>query len=162
MKVKLTVLSNAGRVLCLKLRLWKFLYLVSRDTHIEWKTRKHSSRMRTALLQTICALVAKTRCCSWGVGGLCLKWTSLNRSPVLATRCQSGGRGCTVSSKASWIMVTCAPPSGAAHCVTEWQTDTTEKINGHMCTPLGVHMCYRMDRQTRLKRLPSGNSVGGR
>ena len=108
------------------------------------KTRKHSSRMRTALLQTICASVAKTRCCSWGVGGLCLKWTSLNRSPVLATRCQSGGDpqvwcwgGCTVSSKASWIMVTCAPPSG-------------------------VHMCYRMtDRHDWKDYLPATPLAGG-
>ena len=46
-------------------------------------TRKHSSRMRTTRMTTVCA--SGTRCQYWW--GWALKWTSLNRSPVMAIRC---------------------------------------------------------------------------
>ena len=156
------------------------------------KTRKHSSRMRTALLQTICASVAKTRCCSWGVGGGLSKGlqcasseqSDLNRSPVLATRCQSGltdegiprsdvGRrpGGGLYSEFQGIMDN-GPHLDLSHSLgRRWS-----RRNIHSATPLGFTACclvspsgvhitetlLQNDRQTRLKRLPSGNSVGGR
>ena len=109
----------------------------------KWKTRKYSSRMCTACLPTVHALVV-TRCqYSSGLG--VLKWTSFKRSPVMVTRCPiaRGGRAkgshvwcpggqdqdqvpCIVWSNASWVMVTWGPP---------------------------------VDRQTWLKALPSHNFV---
>ena len=90
--------------------------------------------MSTTHLQTVLASVATTRYHS-GVGEV-LKLTSLNRFPVLATRCQywgevsglmswrAGGSPCTVKSKASWVMATWGPFCGQ----TEWQSHMTENI----------------------------------
>ena len=52
-------------------------------------TRKHSSRMRTSHLEAVHAsvLVVTTKCHSWGG----TTWTSLNRSPVITTRCHYQG-----------------------------------------------------------------------
>ena len=50
--------------------------------HFHIRTRKNSSTMRNALLETIYASVDATRRCSLGE---VLKRTSLNRSPVIAT-----------------------------------------------------------------------------
>ena len=101
------------------------------------ETRMHSSRMRTTRLLT------GIHCCTGGClsvaqgvsargGGVSqsvqyscrvLKWTSVNRSPVMATRwgfhvwCPGlvmgqlpEGRPCTVRSNSSWVMVTWGPP----------------------------------------------------
>ena len=61
--------------------------------HLHWakgntkSTRKHSSRMHTACLETVRASVSvATTNIAWGVGGI-LKWTSLNKSPVITIRC---------------------------------------------------------------------------
>ena len=52
--------------------------------------------MRTARLLTVCALVATTRC--QHQGGEVLRWTSLNRTPVMTTRChKQGSRRCPMS-----------------------------------------------------------------
>ena len=127
-----------------------------------FRTRKNSSRMRAALLPTIHALVA-TRCQHWWVGWV-LKWTSLNRSPVMATRChwqgnqdqgsfngdQRWGKG-----RAEDSYIWCQLRGGAK----EDRCSEIQSImgDGHVGTALD----RLIDRQTHMKILPSRNSIGG-
>ena len=55
-------------------------------------------------------------------GGCVLKWTNLNRYPVMASRCHQHGSGHPVSnvwgtlySEAQWVLVTCRHPSPCGH-----------------------------------------------
>ena len=64
---------------------WSHLVYIIPPTWLHHPTRKHSSRMYTVRLSTICTSVA-TRCQYHGERGF-LKWTSLNMSQGMVTRC---------------------------------------------------------------------------
>ena len=93
-------------------------------------------------LPTVCALVA-IRCQHWDP---VLKWTSLNRSQVLATLGhwgQSWEGPSTVKSNASWVLVTWDQSPPHTHRMTDTtETITFQQLRWRTLKTIDLFICY--------------------